>query len=204
MTLLAWYSILKFQSTRPLRGATRSEMYQTVINEFQSTRPLRGATGKTYGALDWVRISIHAPLTGRDPNCFFFNISPTLISIHAPLTGRDDSVKYVGEIDWISIHAPLTGRDVLLQHAAGHRRRISIHAPLTGRDPYWHELLLLVQISIHAPLTGRDHVQLGVGVVRLISIHAPLTGRDWQCCRQVAGPLVFQSTRPLRGATCVL
>ena len=34
----------RFQSTRPLRGATSITMYSDPIDKFQSTRPLRGAT----------------------------------------------------------------------------------------------------------------------------------------------------------------
>ena len=35
---------IKFQSTRPLRGATFLADIKTELEEFQSTRPLRGAT----------------------------------------------------------------------------------------------------------------------------------------------------------------
>ena len=80
----------KFQSTRPLRGATLSFFpcmaFFTVISihaplagrddisrstgwtaaGFQSTRPLRGATYVGPAAEAVCRISIHAPLAGRD------------------------------------------------------------------------------------------------------------------------------------------
>ena len=62
---------------------------------------------------------------------------------------------------------------------ADYIERISIHAPLAGRDvPEAHSLLLL-DISIHAPLAGRD----------------PLV---WDLATR---KYLFQSTRPLRGAT---
>ena len=56
-------------------------------------------------------------------------------------------------------------------------------------------------ISIHAPRAGRDPLDEGVILHALISIHAPRAGRD-----AVAGPSrapqgIFQSTRPVRGAT---
>ena len=78
---------------------------------------------------------------------------------------------------------------------------ISIHAPLAGRD---HILVFQRSggpISIHAPLAGRDHngARL-VGVSQLISIHAPLAGRD-HGNQSARGNILFQSTRPLRGAT---
>ena len=56
-----------FQSTRPLRGATRTFAAQRrAIHAFQSTRPLRGATCPMMVTLEIKKISIHAPLAGRD------------------------------------------------------------------------------------------------------------------------------------------
>ena len=78
-----------FQSTRPLRGATARFLqsrcakgyfnprapcgarpvqyaYQGFAKQFQSTRPLRGATDAAHQIQDILRISIHAPLAGRD------------------------------------------------------------------------------------------------------------------------------------------
>ena len=79
------------------------------------------------------------------------------------------------------------------------------------------------KISIHAPLAGRDRHGYATALFEAISIHAPLAGRDrrwgWPCparwyfnprapcgARPLASPgvscfCIFQSTRPLRGAT---
>lgn len=56
----------KFQSTRPLRGATASASADLIVPLFQSTHPLRGATKKATQVQPARRISIHAPLAGRD------------------------------------------------------------------------------------------------------------------------------------------
>ena len=59
--------VLRFQSTRPARGATRDpELLKKAQTKFQSTRPARGATrwGSAFVSLSVV--SIHAPRTGRD------------------------------------------------------------------------------------------------------------------------------------------
>ena len=79
---------IKFQSTRPLRGATFLADIKTELEEFQSTRPLRGATVSWQTSKRSWRISIHAPLAGRDliRPLVLFNFG---ISIHAPLAGRD-------------------------------------------------------------------------------------------------------------------
>ena len=78
-----------FQSTRPMRGATRTTSVTTVIMPvsihaphagrdnaemqsagqdlvFQSTRPMRGATTKQRARYDSRHVSIHAPHAGRD------------------------------------------------------------------------------------------------------------------------------------------
>ena len=57
--------------------------------EFQSTRPLRGATDVAHRLGHPRRISIHAPLAGRDCQQQSLAHAQTQISIHAPLAGRD-------------------------------------------------------------------------------------------------------------------
>ena len=57
-------------------------------------------------------------------------------------------------------------------------------------------------ISIHAPLAGRDVAAAALFRQSLpISIHAPLAGRDKPCTNVQSIDKIFQSTRPLRGAT---
>jgi len=149
-----------------------------------------------------VRVSIHAPRTGRDcgppPRCIdrlCFNprapygarprplrlgLCPSCVSIHAPRTGRDLLIAITTAPSAVSIHAPRTGRDTSCTRQRGMASRVSIHAPRTGRDGYKPVAVSLIDnVSIHAPRTGRD------------SSSAPNCNRsDW-----------FQSTRPVRGAT---
>ncbi len=57
----------KFQSTLPLRGATRCKLCtDPTTTRFQSTLPLRGATASLDCGVNSQGISIHAPLTGSD------------------------------------------------------------------------------------------------------------------------------------------
>ena len=99
---------------------------------FQPTRPLRGATA--WEAVDMASdgISTHAPLAGRDE---MVQDTPVegVISTHAPLAGRDGAADRSARGERISTHAPLAGRD---RPAKLHqsRRGISTHAPLAGRD----------------------------------------------------------------------
>ena len=83
-----------FQCTHPLRDATYLPPAIRKYCTFQSTHPLRDATlfQLLKSFLD-TSISIHAPLTGCDPDCS--SIIPVIsISIHAPLTGCDSAKCY--------------------------------------------------------------------------------------------------------------
>ncbi len=56
-------------------------------------------------------------------------------------------------------------------------------------------------ISIHAPRVGRDNVPVVIRHILRISIHAPRVGRDNNGRTAVYMPMIFQSTRPVWGAT---
>ena len=59
-------SALMFQSTRPMRGATRRDAARWPQYAFQSTRPMRGATPRRLTTCKIRNVSIHAPHAGRD------------------------------------------------------------------------------------------------------------------------------------------
>ena len=84
------------------------------------------------------------------------------------------------------------------------RHEISIHAPHAGRDNSTGDVYDNCEISIHAPHAGRDNSTGDVYDNCEISIHAPHAGRD-----VILNPIpqevaLFQSTRPMRGATISL
>ena len=82
--------IVKFQPTRPLRGATMRRTTRIRRgSRFQPTRPLRGATAKNPNGELIYWISTHAPLAGRDLFANAINNVKAVISTHAPLAGRD-------------------------------------------------------------------------------------------------------------------
>ena len=129
-------SIVGFQSTLPLRGATiavrlicryliyfnprspcgerPSASRSSLINiVFQSTLPLRGATNASCGFAENSRISIHAPLAGSDlSSCIsdsrLHNFNPRSPCGERPMTTDAECLLYN-----ISIHAPLAGSDHL-------------------------------------------------------------------------------------------
>ena len=83
-----------------------------------------------------------------------------------------------------------------------YNRQISIHAPLAGRDHYTHtDIDFLSKISIHAPLAGRDHYyNMLRSELSYFNPRAPCGARLFRASPARAAR-VFQSTRPLRGAT---
>ena len=128
----------------------------------------------------FVRISIHAPLTGCDSHEFYIPTLCCFISIHAPLTGCDSLIP-APSTSGTNDFNPRTPHGV--RHCkTDSKRKQSDFNPRTPhgvrlRDSTYQ--LGITAISIHAPLTG---CECFVGPLQqtemMISIHAPLTGCD--------------------------
>ena len=123
---------LIFQSTRPLRGATFSRLSSFSLSVFQSTRPLRGATGCEHGRDGDALISIHAPLAGCDLLLRAGKRDALRISIHAPLAGCDKSLQiWLGQSWDFNPRAPC-GVRLLAAHQSKKRRLFQSTRPLRG------------------------------------------------------------------------
>ena len=88
-------------------------------------------------------------------------------------------------------------------HCCPTSRAISIHAPLTGSDTL--SILAFSQkfyFNPRSPYGERQGSSRAPDAGVLISIHAPLTGSDVAWWSLSAACSKFQSTLPLRGATC--
>ena len=129
-------SAVKFQSTRPVWGATGGATSQCEMSElFQSTRPVWGATRQrsTAGAVLEI-ISIHAPRVGRDEDTSYNRQQAEEFQSTRPVWGATMSL-YASTCGMeISIHAPRVGRDRLQARHRCSSDPISIHAPRVGRD----------------------------------------------------------------------
>ena len=173
-------SHLRFQSTHPSRGATRSiYTYCLVFTIFQSTRPVRGATQQQGLTSDAGTISIRAPRAGRDA------VRMTAFPDTADFNPRAPCGARPAETLAISDFIP-----------------ISIRAPRAGRDPTicisW---TAIIYFNPRAPCGARlppgDRSASGV---RDFNPRAPCGARP---ARNQVGLLTctFQSARPVRGAT---
>ena len=192
----------RFQSTRPVRGATRAgrrgyapgrdfnprapcgaRLYKTAafvwIKKFQSTRPVRGAT-----------LCLHGP---PPPENHFNPRAPCGARLHRradpALYGRFQSTRPVRgatsaegkseETDRISIHAPRAGRD-RKGPIPGHSAEISIHAPRAGRDQVpGGSVRPRLEFQSTRPVRGATLAVVDPPYGIKISIHAPRAGRDF-------------------------
>ena len=125
------------------------------------------------------------------------------ISIHAPHTGRDRCWSVNGmTITHISIHAPHTGRDLGPCRLWQKFNIFQSTRPIRGATPHGGGMCrLLANFNPRAPYGARQLVRVMPTFAPQISIHAPHTGRDGGTHYQLCLNLLFQSTRPIRGAT---
>ena len=161
-------------------GARHNDQVTKVINRlFQSTRPIRGATSKGISiAFDFNRFQSTRPIRGatwghRIDISIIWDFNP-----RAPYGARH----VFGKLSFILI---------LFQSTR----------PIRGATADILSYLDQIIISIHAPHTGRDCFALVIRLIKGISIHAPHTGRDAVLLYRITQFNLFQSTRPIRGAT---
>ena len=109
----------RFQSTHPLRGATKGNGWSSRQQEFQSTHPLRGAT--IYGITGLMRKEFQSthPLRGATLVPRQVSILVLFQSTH-PLRGATCRPGRRRTLNSVSIHAPLARCDLRLR-GKGHR-----------------------------------------------------------------------------------
>ena len=146
--------------------------------EFQSTRPSWGATLAEEDVFKVGKISIHAPLVGRDKP-----------SPHKRRTSRNFNPR-----------APRGARHVAALYP-GVRAIFQSTRPSWGATRFAGALYAPRDISIHAPLVGRDTAICGnKNVTGKFQSTRPSWGATLATWRLV-GKSEFQSTRPSWGAT---
>ena len=104
-----------------------------IWRTFQSTLPVRGATKGSARSPSRSTISIHAPREGSDKTTNIVR-SMQKISIHAPREGSDQPPDHLRRATVISIHAPREGSDPVPHLDGVTVDGISIHAPREGSD----------------------------------------------------------------------
>ena len=170
---------------------------------FNPRAPCGARPPRLGGSDQTAQISTHAPLAGRDFRGVWVNYLRSVnFNPRAPCGARLIAGSTRQSTAEFQPTRPLRGAT---RHGAGVPRAggISTHAPLAGRDPAKIAVGIIFEISTHAPLAGRDISNLRIYDTPRISTHAPLAGRDGGGKTASCGELIFQPTRPLRGATTV-
>ena len=190
-----------FQSTLPLRGATRYVLLELrqvyyfnprspcgerqgglnmpeVSLRFQSTLPLRGATAAAHRDGDPQAISIHAPLAGSDRVFCRARRKPCAFQSTLPLRGATAHVTTDVNTEEISIHAPLAGSDSARACRRPWRPHFNPRSPCGERRSRRRSPPCQTNFNPRSPC-GERRRRVGVAGGRLfISIHAPLAGSD--------------------------
>ena len=119
-----------------------------------------------------------------------------------PVRGATPGWDYAYSYPAVSIHAPRAGRDAFVWDAT-RVLSVSIHAPRAGRDDTYRQGGRSWRVSIHAPRAGRDSDDTqGTRRRQSFNPRAPCGARLTKLFgRSPAG--MFQSTRPVRGATLI-
>ena len=166
-----------FQSTHPLRGATRQQGAEACRSQFQSTHPLRGATLRRISSpLLTNYFNPRTPCGVR--RCACARKTPRLISIHAPLAGCDPmATAFITSSADFNPRTPCGVRRSKWDNLVNSIQFQSTH-PLRGATRLIHRHIQIKNISIHAPLAGCDGWKPYQEEARHISIHAPLAGCD--------------------------
>ena len=164
-----------------MRGATHTAARWMEGKIFQSTRPMRGATQLLQSCVDYLnnfnpRAPCGARLTVCCKACALLVFQST-----RPMRGATSAPARLGVIC----------------------ENFNPRAPCGARRHKDTKQTYSTTISIHAPHAGRDHkYMLPSNQGDCISIHAPHAGRDGRVGGKSYSSAEFQSTRPMRGATC--
>ena len=129
----------------------------------------------------------------REPPLWHFNP-------RAPYGARLCGLLTIAFIVLFQSTRPIRGATELDRRDAA-RERFQSTRPIRGATHRLRGSAAGVDISIHAPHTGRDARVFLQTLSEVISIHAPHTGRDATMTILCTFGSVFQSTRPIRGAT---
>ena len=200
-TLVVDAAPVQFQSTLPLRGATRaarlsrwtssyfnphspcgerrkSEPRLSSSSKFQSTLPLRGATVCRIVFLTCVcYFNPHSPC-GERHFCSTIEACTAYFNPHSPCGERHRRETANGETHYISIHTPLAGSDPRTFRVATWCRYFNPHSPCGERPTSTPEFTLRVIFQSTLPLRGATRGARPCGRSQRISIHTPLAGSD--------------------------
>ena len=170
----------KFQSTRPIRGATgQGDGLADLNGDFNPRAPYGARPGRVLEALRRYDISIHAPHTGRDAAIPCTPPPGVLFQSTRPIRG-----------------ATMEGHQYL--RIRGH---FNPRAPYGARRKRWGIALPVFHFNPRAPYGARLASTVIISMaLRNFNPRAPYGARRRSTSKRRLAT-IFQSTRPIRGAT---
>ena len=189
-----------FNPRAPCGARQRDVAQHKEATRFQSTRPLRGATPGHGRRGNVLPISIHAPLAGRDTPSHRGFITSSLFQSTRPLRGATPTPSWSTSPPEFQSTRPLRGATATITTYSNCEIFQSTR-PLRGATFRFDAATGGHVFQSTRPLRGATVDNSPAVTTTYISIHAPLAGRDPNgSCWARTGER-FQSTRPLRGAT---
>ncbi len=212
-----------FQSTLPVRGATHHFPAVGQVAIFQSTLPVRGATGGQHFGPKAGQISIHAPRAGSDRRLRSCGNTPAYFNPRSPCGERRRRATDHRQADYFNPRSPCGERRLkALEDASSsifqstlpvrgatdavsyelERQAFQSTLPVRGATELRASLYAEQRISIHAPRAGSDQGQRVRSRQECdFNPRSPCGERLASCCTRRSSRS-FQSTLPVRGATC--
>ena len=148
-------------------------------------------------------ISIHAPHVGRDIQWERAMRAHLKISIHAPHAGRDNpKTQRFNQISRFQSTRPVRGATGTRLPPRYSGRYFNPRAPCGARPLHGTSFHKMPRyFNPRAPCGARPMTKEALLQYKDISIHAPRAGRDSMNRNVESHFAIFQSTRPVRGAT---
>ena len=164
---------------------------------------MRGATQKCCYRKFGNDISIHAPRAGRDFRSWSHCWRWAIFQSTRPVRGATNTLSARLVMSPISIHAPRAGRDEGQGRKQPALRHFNPRAPCGARPCPRPPAGCQNNFNPRAPCGARQAGRHRVFRFFRISIHAPRAGRDVMFSVGGTVSTLFQSTRPVRGATAI-
>ncbi len=191
----------RFQSTRPVRGATSvSSLPSASVRGFNPRAPCGARPKRRMSEAQKGKVSIHAPRAGRDPfiedasvdtDCFnprapcgarpFVStqgLSGYTFQSTRPVRGATGLVNVTVFRNYVSIHAPRAGRDGRWLAKEDETGCFNPRAPCGARLETWSICPNISWFQSTRPVRGATHGNKSGGFMGSVSIHAPRAGRD--------------------------
>ena len=192
---------LRFQSTHPVRGATRGECALGRRGRISIHAPRAGCDSVRAAVHPWRGISIHAPRAGCDKK---LNARPQIMYDFNPRTPcgvRRENRCAESRIRPISIHAPRAGCDYRDPEGAAADARFQSTHPVRGAtNSASFRFMATVFQSTHPVRGATTSCSASCRTITYFNPRTPCGVRPRKTRRSIKEE-IFQSTHPVRGAT---